>query len=240
LVLKKMAGRDSLAERMDDPILDPVLHREALRGLERINAWSRVVEAVWGPLRVLAREARRGEPLRVLDIATGGGDFPIRLRRKSLEEKIPLGVEGSDRSETALEYARQRSRKKNLDLHFFRLDVLEDPLPDSYDVFTANLFLHHLRPEEILELMRRFKASQAKLVIASDLERSFAGLGLAYLGSRFLTRSPIVHFDAVQSVRNAYRIEEVRVLAEETGLKGAVIRRVWPFRYVFIWRRDGF
>jgi len=224
---------------MDDPVLDPVLHQEALRGLGRINAWSRVVEAVWGPLRALAQETG-GEPLRVLDIATGGGDFPIRLKRKSLEEKIPLGVEGSDKSETALKYARQRARGKNLDLHFFRLDALEDPLLDSYDVFTANLFLHHLHPEEILELMRRFKESRVKLVIASDLERSFAGLGLAYLGSRFLTRSPIVHFDAVQSVRNAYRIEDIRSLAEEAGLKGAVIRRVWPFRYVFTWRRDGF
>ncbi len=214
---------------MDAPDLDPAQHEQALKGLERINAFSRVVEAAWAPIRDLARE-NLSRPLRILDIATGAGDFPRRLRRKSRREKIPLIIEGCDKSENAVKHAQ--------DPHFFQLNVLEQNLPASYDVLTCNLFFHHLSPEEGLGLMKNFKQSGTRLVILNDLERSLPGLWLAYLGSRILTGSPIVHFDAVQSVRNAYRIEEIRDIAEKAGLHNASIRRVWPCRYLFVWRRD--
>jgi hypothetical protein len=63
-------------ELMDQPGLDPARHRQALRGLRRINFWSRSAGILWPALAGLARAAQR--PLRVLDQATGGGDVPNR------------------------------------------------------------------------------------------------------------------------------------------------------------------
>ena len=222
---------------MDAPELEPAIHHQALRALERINGLSRVIPIAWKPICDLAKE-NKGKSLRVLDIATGAGDFPRRLWLKNRREKIPLLVEGCDKSETAVRFAQEESDRKKIETRFFRLDALEEKIPVAYDVLTCNLFFHHLLPEEGLRLLKNFKQSQARLVVLNDLERSLPGLWLAFLSSRILTRSSIVHFDAVQSVRNAYQIQEIREIAEEAGLRDSSIRRVWPFRYLFVWRRD--
>ena len=67
---------------MDQPDLDPALHVRALRGLARINRISGSGGNVWTPIQKLAA-ANEGRPLRVLDMATGGGDVPIWLWKKA-------------------------------------------------------------------------------------------------------------------------------------------------------------
>ena len=71
----------------------------------------------------------------------------------------------------------------------------------------------------------------------SDLDRTRAGLLLAWLGSRVLSRSPVVHFDALVSVRGAYRADEALALAARAGLAGATIGGAWPERWRLWWRR---
>ena len=63
---------------MDDPGLEERLHGRALRGLERINRISVVARTMEHTIRQ-ALEEPFPRPLRVLDLATGGGDVPIAL-----------------------------------------------------------------------------------------------------------------------------------------------------------------
>ena len=90
-------------EIMDQPDLDRVRHLQALRGLERINFWSRSATTVWGPLAALARQ-RRPEPVRVLDLATGAGDLPIRLWRLARRAGLNVRIDGCDLSPDAVTY----------------------------------------------------------------------------------------------------------------------------------------
>ena len=73
-------------EVMDRPDLDRRLHVEALRGLERINLVSGSARILWPALERLARQAGP-EGVRVLDVATGAGDVPIRLWRRAPVER---------------------------------------------------------------------------------------------------------------------------------------------------------
>ena len=61
-------------EIMDQADLDEARHLDALRGLARINRWSWTAATIWKSIKQLQREQR--SPLRVLDVATGGGDQP--------------------------------------------------------------------------------------------------------------------------------------------------------------------
>ena len=62
-------------------------------------------------------------------------------------------------------------------------------------------------------------ASAADVAVGiADLDRSNAGLALAWIGSRVLTRSRVVHFDALASVRAAFTLDEARAMAHEAGL----------------------
>jgi hypothetical protein len=80
-------------------------------------------------------------------------------------------------------------------------------------------------------------AAAARAVGVTDLERSRAGLALAWLGSRVLSRSYVVHHDAPASVRAAFTRAEIAALAREAGLEGATVRRAWPERWTLWWRR---
>jgi len=227
-------------EKMDAPDVDPKAHSEALEGLARVNHISRSAEAVWAPLKDIVMKKALSQPLRILDVASGGGDVAIQLKQISEKEGTPIVISGCDKSETAIRYAREKAASAQVTVDFFRHDIFQDALPGSYDVITCNLFLHHLSEEALLRWMKNLKTMQVHYVIASDLNRSILGFLAAYIASRLLTRSPIVHFDAVQSVRNAFRVSEVKKLAEEAGWKQVRIRKMWPFHFQLIGKFNEF
>lgn len=223
-------------EIMDQPDLDAGRHIHALRGLERINRWSGSTWIVWPAIRELAR-ATTPTPLRVLDVATGGGDIPTRLWLKSRRAGLPLEVDGCDRSLDALQYARQRTVYQGARVRFFPLDAVRDPLPTGYQVIVSSLFLHHLDEEQARTLLRHMAQAAGRLVLINDLRRSFGGFALAYLGTRLLSTSEVVHIDGPRSVEAAFTVPELRRLAADAGLAGAKVERRWPCRMLLTWRR---
>jgi len=220
---------------MDQPGLEPGRHRQALHGLRRINFWSGSAGILWPPLAALARASPR--PVRVLDLASGGGDVAIRLQRRAHRAGLPLVVEGCDVSAVAVEHAVREAERQGTPVRFFRADALADDLPGDYDVVVCSLFLHHLTEDQAVELLRRMGAAAGRLVLVNDLVRSRPGLLLARVGTRLLSRSPVVHVDGPRSVEGAFTVEEARVLAERAGLGGATVERRWPCRYLLTWVR---
>lgn len=211
---------------MDRPDLDPEAHRRALRGLARINALSRTSAAIWKGLAPWVRDDR----LRVLDLACGGGDVPVALWKRARRARVGVEIEGRDRSELAVEVARERAEEAGAPLRYRTADVLEDPLPDGADVVMTSLFLHHLDPPEAVELLRRMSGAATRGVLVEDLRRCRWGSLLAAVIPRLVSSSPVVHVDARLSARAAYTVQEVRQLADRAGLAGTRVRRHWPAR----------
>jgi SAM-dependent methyltransferase len=231
-----LARRQRRPELMDQPGLDARQHRQALRGLERINWWSATTRVLWRPLRALARQAGP-QSLRVLDLATGAGDIPLRLWEKAQRAGHPCTVNGCDRSPEAVAYARERAAARQAEVGFFPHDVLNGALPDAYDVLTCSLFLHHLDEDQAVDLLQRMGRAAGRLLLVSDLVRSPGGWALAYAGGRLLTTSAVVHTDGPRSVEGAFRVDEVAALAARAGLTGFTLRRHWPCRFLLSWSR---
>lgn len=228
--LLNVSTRSRLPEIMDQSDLEVNRHEHALRGLERINKLSRSARIFWSPLLELFQKL--GRPIHLLDIATGGGDVPLQLLHWSQKNNLSLRVTGCDISPTALELARRNAKERKIELPFFQHDILRDPLPQRYDVITASLFLHHLDDQAAVTFLRRAAESANHLVLINDLRRSFLGLLTAYLATRLLTTSTVVHFDGPVSVRAAFTLAEAQALAEQAGLKKIKIVRRWPFRFL--------
>jgi 2-polyprenyl-3-methyl-5-hydroxy-6-metoxy-1,4-benzoquinol methylase len=223
-------------EVMDQPGLSPARHAAALRGLARINLLSGSAGILWPPLRDLAREVAP-RPLRVLDFATGGGDVPVRLWRKARREGLDLQIEGCDVSPVAVEHARAAVARSGADVRFFVHDALRDSPPAGYDAAVSSLFLHHLSEEDAVAFLRRLAETAGRLVLVNDLARGWAGYALAYVGTRLLSASPVVHTDGPRSVESAFTSSEALGLAGRAGLRGAAVERRWPCRYLLTWRR---
>jgi 2-polyprenyl-3-methyl-5-hydroxy-6-metoxy-1,4-benzoquinol methylase len=234
-LLHSVAQRCHRPEIMDQLDLAPERHFQALHGLERINRWSGSAAILWRPIVARARKCPVAR-WRMLDVATGGGDVPIRLWHKARRAGLELEVAGCDRSPFAVDYARRRAAACQADVHFFEWDVLQRELPGAYDIVTSSLFLHHLQEEQAVALLQA-TSHTARLLLINDLVRSWAGYVLAYLGTRLLSASHVVHTDGPRSVEGAFTPEEVLALARRAGLDEARVTKHWPCRMLLEWER---
>jgi 2-polyprenyl-3-methyl-5-hydroxy-6-metoxy-1,4-benzoquinol methylase len=227
-----MVQRHLRKELMDHPGLDLTEHMHALNGLRRLNILSAASRRLWREI-VAQTGVQPGERLRILDVASGGGDIALGLWTLARRQSVELQILGLDISPTACDQASQRCRLAGTSIIFQRTDVTSTALPKGFDVVTSSLFLHHLSREQAVTLLSEMDDA-GKLLIVSDLRRSVAGYAVAHAACRVFTRSRIVHHDGPQSVANAFTYSELVDLCREAGLSGALIRRVWPWRLMLV------
>jgi len=232
------ATRVRTPELMDQPQLDRHEHDHALASLGRANFVSRSTLAVWPAIQRAARSASAG-PLRVLDIACGGGHVAISLAKRMARAGIAADILGCDVSPVALDYARTlAARARVKDVRFIQLDVLRDEWPADVDLVHCSLFLHHLTDDDAIATLRRMKDVARQMVVVSDLQRTDLGYLFAWIGCRMLSRSRVFHVDGTRSVEAAFTASEARTLAEQAGLRDADIRECWPQRFLLTWARN--
>ena len=223
-------------ELMDDPALDAAVHAQALRGLEKINTVSFSAQTLWSAIQRFYKDSGK-KPLRILDIACGAGDMVLKLAVRARRENLPLSFEGCDFNPQAVAYAQTRAAAAGaVGVNFFVLDALRDVIPARFDMVINSLFLHHLSEAQALLFFKTLARSQTGCIVISDLRRSRRGWLLAFLGSRLLTRSHVVHVDALLSVEAAWTPEEISALTRVAGLPSAQITFVWPMRYLLTWQ----
>jgi 2-polyprenyl-3-methyl-5-hydroxy-6-metoxy-1,4-benzoquinol methylase len=240
LILKRLAQRDRQPELMDQPGLDREEHRRALNGLRTTNSISGTSRMIWRDIMASNAVPADGRPLRILDIATGGGDVLLGIAELAIRSGVTVEAHGCDVSSTAVEHAGKAANRARMDdVRFFQLNALVDALPQDYDMLMCTLFLHHLTAEDAKKLLQRMADAARQCVVIDDLQRTRLGYTYAWVGSRLITRSRIVHTDGPLSVRAAFTISEARQLASDAGLHNAQFREHWPQRFLMTWKKNG-
>jgi 2-polyprenyl-3-methyl-5-hydroxy-6-metoxy-1,4-benzoquinol methylase len=228
-------NRDRQPEVMDQPGLDPKEHAKALSGLRRINTISRCSAGLFRAIESLAIR-QPTNPLRVLELACGGGDTAIDLALMAKQKGLALEIHACDLNPEAVEISRSNAMKREADITFFTADALAKPTDhNTFDVVYCTLFAHHLDEADVVHLLEAMALRSRKLVLVDDLIRSRLGFALAWIGTRLLSRSWVVHTDGPLSVRGALQPDEIISIAKQAGLKNAQIKRSWPERYLLSW-----
>ena len=228
-------NRDRQPEVMDQPGLDPKEHAKALMGLRRINAISRCSAGLFRPIEALAI-TQPAKPLRVLELACGGGDTAIDLALMAKRKGLSLDIHACDLNPEAVAIAQTNAVRRQAALTVFTADALAKPTDhNSFDVVYCTLFAHHLDELDVVRLLEVMALRSRKLVLVDDLIRSRLGFALAWIGTRLLSRSWVVHTDGPLSVRAALQPDEMKSIAMQAGLNNAQIKRSWPERYLLKW-----
>jgi 2-polyprenyl-3-methyl-5-hydroxy-6-metoxy-1,4-benzoquinol methylase len=206
-----------------------------LAALGRANLVSRTAGSLWPWIRSAADAARR-TPLRLVDVASGGGQVAIAIARRAAREGVVLDITGIDNSPVAVAAARTRAAQAGIErVRFEHLDALTGAWPDEADILVCTLFLHHLDEDDAVALLGRMKAAARCLVLVSDLRRSRLGYAFAWAGCRMLSRSRVFHVDGTRSVAAAFTPAEAGDMARSAGLAGATITTHWPQRWLLAW-----
>jgi SAM-dependent methyltransferase len=211
-------------ELLDLPETSDDVRAAAMRDLERSNTLFGGARSLLRALRPLL--ASRGGTT-VLDVATGTGDIPARIRAEDSEVRI-IGLDGSP----AL--AATAARRTDAAL---AADALRLPFRDaSVDIVTCSQALHHFFDDDARRLISELHRVARGHVVISDLRRSpFAAIGF-WIAATLLRFHPVTRRDGVTSVYRGFTGEELRALV--SGVTGVtpVIRRGLFWRITATWR----
>jgi len=219
-----------LSQRADDPeLLDiGVPEDEAVRSLADlrfVNRWLGGTRSLLAALRPLLREAG---PVRLLDVGCGSADLPAACLARAPGRLRAVGVD-----------------LKRLHLHQAPAGILRVQAdarrlpfgPQSCDVVTASLFLHHFDGSEAVAVLRELWRVTRRALVVNDLHRARVPWLFARVALPRLLRSPVSVTDGLVSIRRAFTPGELAALMREAGIAGARVARRFPYRLVGLARR---
>ncbi len=189
---------------------------ELISDLENLRALNRYFGSYRLVRHFLRRWIRRGDRLRILDLATGSGDIPRLVVDFARKVGAEVQIDAVDFQASTIEIARQLSTGYP-EIRFHCADIHSFGEERAYDVVLFSLALHHFQEDAAITLLRRCRALSRGKILVADLCRGW----LAKVGVDLLTatifREEMTRNDARVSVERAFSFEEFDRLARAAG-----------------------
>jgi ubiquinone/menaquinone biosynthesis C-methylase UbiE len=223
---------------MDDPAADPAQLQRNLRFIRRINALLGYTRASLHHLGQFSRSWKRGETIRIVDLATGSADIPLAICRWADRRGWDVRIVGVERHQATAAIAAARVAADTR-IKIVRGDVLHLPLAEgSFDYALTAMFLHHLSDEQAVDVLAAMDRLARRGVIVADLLRHRRAYGWV----RLLTAlsNPMIRHDAAVSVLQAFSDAEAIQLARRAGLAYLRYYAHFGHRFVLAGQKDGY
>jgi len=170
----------------------------------------------------------------LVDLGTGSADMPVSIARWARREHIRIRILAVDLAARHLTVAAHRIHSE-ADINLLQADAARLPLaPKSIDYLMSSLFLHHFKPEQVVELLRNTFACARHGIVMSDLVRGWLPLIGFKLGQAILARNYLTRHDGALSIRRAYTPSELQELARAAGLTNFRVYEHWPWRMTLV------
>jgi len=228
----------NIRELLDDPDTAGTHElRQSLRDIRMANVVGQGTAVILRHLPAVIGAWPAGQPLRVLDFATGSGDIPRAIVQWARRRGIACTVLATDISPAVLAET-QRFTRAYPEITLMACDSRDAPFaPSSFDVVTCSLALHHLDAPGAVATLGQMARLARHGFIVNDVERSWP----AYLGALALvyglTRNRLTRHDGPASVRRAFTRTEIRQMATAAGIGGGRIVQHAFWRIAFVGRR---
>ncbi len=227
-----LSSRSEALELLDDPAIDERDLTRCLGQLRHINRWLGAAFPTLEGVRRLWLHAGCPTHLSLLDVGAGSGEGNRLLLSWARLHRIHLRITLIDVNPhacaTAAAYYRDEPQ-----VTVQQGDLLAVP-PDSADIVTASLVLHHVPTARLAEVVRGLARASRLGVVINDLHRHpLAWLGI-WLISRLFSRNRLLRYDAPLSVERGFCAADFERLRAHPGLDGLQYRWRPLFRYLVI------
>lgn len=217
-------------ELMDRPDASPAELAAALTSLRALNRY-------FGTYRIVAKFLRawikRGDRLRVLDLATGSADIPRLIADHAREVGAEVQIVAVDFQPATVEMARQLSSGYP-EITCECANALTFSTAEPFDLVINFLALHHFSDEDAVRLLRRCRELSRKFVLVSDLRRGWLATIGVYLLTALFFRDRMTRQDGRASAARSFSLGELRGLALRAGWQRFAARK-FRFARQAIW-----
>lgn len=221
-----LANRVELAEQMDDPRLDPLVYRQVLDDLARVNRWTMAARPT---LSFLKRALGSSKRFSLIDVGFGHGDMLRRIARWAKRRGLSADLVGYDLNPKS-EAAARAATPADLQIDYRIGDYRDRREP--VDFIVSSLVAHHMSGLELRQFIRFMEEEATRGWLINDLHRRW----LPYLGYRHLARllrtHRIVREDGTLSIARSFRPAEWRAILRRAGVPEGAARifRSFPYR----------
>ena len=229
---KKLRHRHLESELMDASDLPTEELQAALKGLDRLNRLSFASTSISKAIKNYLKLNPSIKTLSILDVACGDGQLLRSVIKNLRETGVECNGKGIDINPTSISEAQKRCNDDSI--RFEVRDALQEPQSESFDIVISSLFLHHLSENNVVQVLRTMRGTAKRLVIVNDLRRSTLNLVFVWIGAKLVTRSYVVHKDAVGSVYAAFTKEELLALVNEARYDRFKIKNSFPCRMLLV------
>ncbi len=226
--LSRRVDPADLPEWMDSP-----WSYEEMRGchasLERLNALTLASRPTLHWLAKLVRERRPLQPLRILDVGSGGGGMLLHIQRWARRRGVAVELTGIDLNPQAQQIARELS-PSNCRIRWITGDAYSYKEP--VDLVISSLLAHHLSVAEIVHFLGWMETTAKLGWFVNDLCREPTPYRLYNLLTLVVPFHRFVRHDGLVSFRRSFREDDWRAMLKAAGipLEAAQLERWTPAR----------
>jgi len=227
LTYARRAEPAELPELMDGPLPYNTI-RDYLRDLARVNRFThgytptlvfleRVTESI-------AKDHSIFEPLRILDVGSGGGDTLRAIAHWAARYGLPVELTGIDLNPHTTRAANELSSKDPLaaSINFITADVFAYRPTHQPDIILSALFTHHLTTPEILRYLSWMEQHARLGWYINDLHRSRRAAFFFRILPAVMGWHRFIQHDGPVSLRRAFVPDDWQRMLTQTNIPATI------------------
>lgn len=231
-MLNKFKHRSYESELLDAPDIPKDLLFENLKELDFINRVLGGHTISLNGIKKLVTDKKK--VYHIVDLGCGSGDMMQVIADWAVKSGYKVRLTGVDRNPDVIDYMNDycKDYSEISGVASDYRDYLKTGI--EIDVIHCSLFCHHLKADELAELLHFIKGYTKEGFVINDLHRHWLAYYGVYLITHLLNGTALSKNDGPISVLRAFKLKEFQDLLQKADITKYSIKWKWAFRYLVV------
>ncbi len=220
--------RTDLPEYLDDPGFPEERRVSIVQLLHRFNQGVWAYQRFFNMLKPYLQriEQQQGRAVRILELASGSGEFSLALAKIAQRSGISIAITGSDYFDEHVNACNNKALRLGLNVEFKQLNAfdLSEIAENSYDLVFIAQSLHHFTPGQVAMMIHQAMRVAHTGFMGVDGQRSLSLFAIVPSAGVLMRSRDFIH-DAWITLRKFYTESELTMIGQIAAPEAQVIAR---------------